>query len=78
MHYVYILSLENREFYCGYTGDLKDRLRRHNQGSTKFTRDHTPDSLMFYAAFHSERTALDFEKYLKSSSGKAFRNKHLL
>ncbi len=34
--------------------------------------------LVFYAAFVSAKRARAFEKYLKSSSGKAFRNKRLL
>jgi len=33
---------------------------------------------MFYAAFKAKEKAYEFEKYLKSSSGFAFRNKRLI
>lgn len=78
MHYVYLLRLSNNEIYTGYTTNLKDRFRRHQQGSTKFTSDHQPESILWYSAFSNKTTALAFEKYLKGSSGKAFRNKHLV
>jgi len=34
--------------------------------------------LVFYAAFETKKKALDFEKYLKTNSGFAFRNKRLI
>jgi len=37
-----------------------------------------PFKIAWYAAFESKELALTFEKYLKSSSGSAFRNKRLL
>jgi hypothetical protein len=33
---------------------------------------------LFYSSFEEKKTALDFEKYLKTASGIAFRNKRLL
>ena len=78
MYYVYILKLDNGEFYTGFTKDLKDRIEHHKHKSTKYTRDHVPQELAFYASFSNKQLALDFEIYLKSSSGKAFRNKRLI
>jgi len=42
------------------------------------TKNLRPAKLIFYAAFLNNRKALAFEKYLKSSSGFAFRNKRLI
>ena len=37
-----------------------------------------PWKLVFYAGFNDKKSALDFEKYLKTASGIAFRNKRLI
>ena len=78
MHYVYILELQNGDYYTGYTQDLKKRLKKHSEGSTKTTKRIPPEELAFYAAFKTKTNAIVFEKYLKSSSGFAFRNKRLI
>ncbi|MBI4174998.1 GIY-YIG nuclease family protein [Candidatus Berkelbacteria bacterium] len=78
MHYVYILELENGQYYTGYSTDLKTRITRHRQGSTTTTARVKPRDLVFYAAFESKQKARDFEQYLKTKSGWAFRNKHLV
>ena len=78
MYYVYILKLKNGGFYVGYSTNLKKRIEAHKQGIVKSTRNFRPIKLVFYAAFSSESKALAFEKYLKSSSGHAFRKKRLI
>jgi putative endonuclease len=79
MHYVYRLRSErflNQE-YTGSTNDLKNRLRQHNLGQNPSTAPYCPWRLRFYAAFESPVTARDFERYLKTGSGKAFARKRL-
>jgi putative endonuclease len=78
MFYVYILRLSNNQYYIGFTKDLKTRVKRHNQSSTPTTTRIKPQELVFYAALRNKKKALDFEKYLKTSSGFAFRNKRLV
>ncbi|MBI3255725.1 MAG: GIY-YIG nuclease family protein [Candidatus Andersenbacteria bacterium] len=78
MHYVYILSFTNGKYYVGYAEDLKKRLSQHKQNTVFTTKKSKVEKLVFYAAFESKYKALDFEKYLKSSSGFAFRNKRLV
>jgi putative endonuclease len=78
MHYVYILKLDNGDCYTGYTTDLEERIAQHDRGSTASTRSSVSHRLLFYAAFSTKIKALAFEKYLKSSSGHAFRKKRLL
>jgi len=78
MFYVYILRLKNGQYYAGFTRDLQKRLTRHKNHSSSTTSRIEPEKLMFYAAFSSKEKALDFERYLKSSSGFAFRNKRLI
>lgn len=77
-YYVYILELANRTKYIGYSSHLKNRVKEHETGSVSQTRKLRPLKLIYYAAFISKKKALDFEKYLKTASGFAFRNKRLI
>jgi len=79
MFYVYILkSIEHSDqFYIGITSDLKRRLKTHNSGGSKHTAKYRPWKVETYIAFSSEQKARDFEKYLKSGSGRAFAKKRL-
>lgn len=76
MYYVYILQCSDGNPYTGCTDNLKSRLERHNRGYVPATKDRRPVRLSSYFAFANEYTAFNFEKYLKSGSGRAFLNKH--
>ncbi len=78
MHYVYILKCSNNTFYTGCTNNLEDRVTRHNKGQIHYTKDKTPVELIAYTAFYDKYKAYEFEKYLKTGSGIAFRNKRLI
>ena len=78
MYYCYILQLKDDSYYHGYTTNLKLRFTDHQRGIVPSTKDLRPVKIVFYVAFISKSKALSFEKYLKTGSGFAFRNKHLL
>jgi len=78
MYYAYILRLSNNKYYSGHSSDLQKRIFKHKNGKVKATRNFLPVNLVFYAAFKKLDLARKFEKYLKSLSGFAFRNKHLI
>ena len=80
MHYAYILrSISHPEkFYYGSTSDLKERLSAHNAGRNNSTKSSRPWALAWYGGFETKQKAEDFEKYLKTASGKAFARKRLL
>lgn len=75
-YYVYILSCFDNKPYIGCTCDLKDRIARHQKGHIPATCRRLPIKLICYFAFSSKYIAFDFEKYLKSGSGRAFTKKH--
>jgi putative endonuclease len=77
-YYVYILKLADGSFYVGYTKGLKSRIDRHNQKQCKTTKDNLPAKLIWYSVFLNKKKAQSFERYLKSGSGTAFRNKRLI
>jgi len=76
MHYVYVLKCNDKKPYTGCTSDLKERLERHKQGHVPATKDRLPLELVCYFAFTDKFKAFNFEKYLKSGSGRAFTKKH--
>lgn len=78
MHYVYILqSVEQPEhFYVGKTTDLNKRFAQHNNGESVHTNKFKSWKIRTVIRFDASSKAEDFEKYLKSSSGRAFAKKH--
>jgi len=77
--YVYIIRSKAfpEQEYTGATVDLKQRLNDHNAGKSTHTSKFIPWELVWYCAFHQKHKALEFEKYLKSHSGRAFATKRL-
>ncbi len=80
MYNVYIIqSVEfSKRFYTGFSEDVAARLSHHNKGKSTHTNQFKPWKLIFSCSFESKQKALDFEKYLKTASGIAFRNRRLL
>jgi predicted GIY-YIG superfamily endonuclease len=76
--YVYILeSISNPEhYYIGCTEDLKERLAKHNEGGCTHTKKFRPWRIKNYFAFDNKSKASDFERYLKSGSGREFTLRH--
>ena len=79
MWYVYILrSIEfPDQEYTGATADLKRRVKDHNSGKSTHTDKFSPWELIWYCGFPDKFKALEFEKYLKPHSGRAFAAKRL-
>jgi putative endonuclease len=77
--YVYILQSQTApdRFYTGLTDDLKLRLQRHNAGEIPHSAKFRPWRIKTAVAFTDRKRASDFERYLKSSSGRAFTKKRL-
>lgn len=80
MYYVYILQSIHfpTEHYVGFSTDLKSRIQAHDWGDSKHTSKFKPWKLVCYLGFDSERSAKEFEYYLKTGSGRAFLKRHLL
>jgi len=79
VQYVYILEslAETDRFYVGTTADLKTRLKTHNDRKVSHTSKFAPWRIKTYVAFSDEGRAFQFERYLKTASGRAFTKKRL-
>jgi len=77
-HVYLIRSLSDpNQRYVGVTSNLEERFRTHNAGGSPHTSKYTPWELVTYVCFQDDERALQFERYLKSGSGRAFANKRL-
>lgn len=73
MFYVYILQSEkDKQFYVGYSKDLKARINEHNNGKVQSTKNRMPLQLVYYEACINQKDATHREKYLKTSWGKRY------
>ncbi len=77
MYYVYSLKCKDG-YYVGCTDNLEERVDRHQKGQVPATMNRLPLALDFYVALSDKYKAFEFEKYLKSGSGRAFLKKHLV
>ena len=69
MYYVYLLKLDNKggkNYYIGYTSDLRKRMKEHIEGHVRTTKNRNP-KLIYYESYNSKYLALKREKGLKSS-----------
>ena len=80
IYYAYILRSKDfpEQTYVGSTSDLRKRLAQHNAGKSIHTNKFKPWDLMAYVALPEKHLAEKFERYLKSGSGRAFTERHLL
>ena len=76
--FVYILrsDADPARHYVGVASDVNERLEWHNSGATGYTLHHRPWRLVVTIEFPQEATAIRFENYLKSGSGRAFAKRH--
>jgi putative endonuclease len=77
MWIVYILKCNDNTYYLGCTGNMIDRLVRHRRGEVYYTSSRLPVEIASQSIFFDKYKAYEFEKYLKSGSGRAFAKKRL-
>lgn len=76
MQWVYVLKCSDKGFCVGCTDNLKERFKSHTLGYVNATKDRRPIDLVMYFGFKNKYIAFNFEKYLKTASGRAFAKKH--
>ena len=75
---VYILKCSNETYYTGFTRNIESRLKAHNNKEVHYTKDKLPITLIHICFFVDKLKAYNYERYLKSGSGIALRNKRLI
>ena len=66
MFFVYILLSEKTgKYYIGSTGDVDDRLYRHNSGQSKYTKSGLPWALVYREEYSTRGEAMKRENEIK-------------
>ena len=69
--YVYILLCKDGSFYTGYTKDLEERVKQHENGKgAKYTKSHRPQKLAYVEIFGSRSSAMKRERVIKKLTHK--------
>ena len=71
--HVYIIqSQKDGSYYVGSTQDLKERIGRHNQGRSKYTRSKRPWELVYFEEHPDRPSAVQREKEIKRHKRKNY------
>ena len=73
MYFTYVLySPQHDRVYVGQTGDLKQRIAKHNDGFVRSTIAYRPWRLIHYEVFTARADAMKREKELKTHKGRDY------
>ena len=64
------MSVKQDFIYVGFTHNLKNRLKEHNNLENLSTKHYAPFELIFYEAYPNEKDAKRREEYFKTTKGK--------
>ena len=68
-YFVYLLECRDGTYYCGYTVNLKKRVKAHNEGKgARYTRTRRPVKLVYSEKFVGRKDAMKREAKIKSFS----------
>ena len=78
--FVYVIqsTVDPARYYAGLTSEVATRLAIHNSGGSQHTARLRPWRLVVSLEFAAEESAAQFEKYLKTGSGRAFAKRHFV
>lgn len=72
-HFVYILrSQKDGSYYAGSAQDLVDRLKRHNQGRSKYTKFKRPWELVYSEECPDRSAAMKRERQIKNRKSRFY------
>lgn len=65
-------SIKDSNLYVGFTQNLGNRIKQHNDGLVDSTKGRVPFKLIYYESCVNKEDALRREKYLKTTYGKRY------
>ncbi|KNF09150.1 GIY-YIG domain-containing protein [Gottschalkia purinilytica] len=69
MAYVYILECKDGTLYTGWTTNIEERVKKHNEGKgAKYTRGRTPVELRYLEILETKQDAMRREYEIKKLS----------
>ncbi|MEQ8908817.1 MAG: GIY-YIG nuclease family protein [Vicingaceae bacterium] len=78
LYYTYILrSKVTQRLYKGHTSNLEERIKLHNKGKTKSTKNGIPWILIYSERFPTREQAIKRERYFKTAAGRRWIQKNV-
>ena len=72
-YYVYIIQSQTDEsYYIGTSRDLTERIERHNQGRSKYTKSKRPWNLVYFEEHADRSDAMKREYAIKRRKSKEY------
>ena len=72
-YFAYILKSEyDGSYYYGSTKNLKERLKTHNSGKSRYTKGRRPWKIYYFEEYLTRSEAAQREKFFKSIDGYNF------
>ena len=72
-HFVYIIkSQKDGTYYVGSTQNLKERIERHNQGRSKYTKVKRPWNLLYFEKHPDRSSATRRESQIKKRKNRGY------
>jgi putative endonuclease len=72
-YFVYILQSEkDGSYYIGHTSNLEERLKRHNEGRSAYTRGRLPWKLVYQEILNSKSEASKREQEIKNRKNREY------
>ncbi|MCL5028725.1 MAG: GIY-YIG nuclease family protein [Bacteroidetes bacterium] len=68
------MSEKDNKRYIGFTSDIERRLKEHNLGKVKSTKNRRPVELIYTEEFINKREAEKRERFFKSHKGRDYLN----
>jgi len=73
MYYVYIIQGgADESYYVGYTRDIKERLRRHNEGRSPYTKSKGNWRLVYTEEYETSGEAVAREREIKGKKSRKY------
>ncbi len=72
-YYVYILqSDKDGSYYIGYTKNIEERVERHNEGRSSYTKAKVPWRVIYHEVYGSREEVVRRERELKRMKSQAY------
>jgi putative endonuclease len=72
-YWVYILQSEkDGGYYIGHTADLEERLKRHNERRSRYSRNKGPWKLIYQEGFSTRTEAIKREREIKRMKSREY------
>jgi putative endonuclease len=73
LYYTYIIkSLKDNGYYFGHCSDIRTRIKRHNTGKVRSTKNRTPFILHYSETFPTKSLAFRREIFFKTYAGRVW------